>query len=406
MVDTSATFYIYYVSRFNSYINTTVNILQIYNGEIPLAVYLKKYFASNKKHGSKDRKYISSLCYNYFRLGLSTKNVVDKEQILLGAFLSESEPSDLLENIKPEWNKKITQTLNKKIEFLKKNFFLSTVFPFKNELSDGIEFEEFCKSFFIRPDVFLRIRPKTQTGLMTKLQKAKFEYKLPGSDCIELNHSFDAEDFFLVDKEVVVQDYNSQKVLDYFRPQHLTFKDPPVRIWDCCAGSGGKSILVYDIFNQRIELTVSDIRPNIILNLHQRFKKAGVKSYYYFISDLCNNSIEESQQKQVTGSQIIICDAPCTGSGTWSRTPEQLYFFDEKKIEAFTRRQKEIVSNAIPYLAKGGLFVYITCSVFKKENEEIVNFITKKFRLKEVNTRLLKGYDKKADSMFVSILKK
>ena len=62
----------------------------------------------------------------------------------------------------------------------------------------------------------------------------------------------------------------------------------------------------------------------------------------------------------------------------------------------------QIVANAIPHLQKDGIFIYITCSVFKKENEEIVNFIKEKFHLRLVQMELLKGYDKKADSMFTA----
>jgi len=89
-----------------------------------------------------------------------------------------------------------------------------------------------------------------------------------------------------------------------------------------------------------------------------------------------------------------------------SRTPEQLYFFDERKIETYSVLQKKIVSNAIPQLQPGGTFIYITCSVFKKENEELVAFIKEKFHLQIEQMEVLKGYDKKADSMFVAVFRK
>ena len=53
-----------------------------------------------------------------------------------------------------------------------------------------------------------------------------------------------------------------------------------------------------------------------------------------------------------------------------------------------------------------GSFVYITCSVFKKENEEVVTFIKENFHLKLKQMEVLKGYDKKADSMFVALFEK
>ena len=97
---------------------------------------------------------------------------------------------------------------------------------------------------------------------------------------------------------------------------------------------------------------------------------------------------------------LIICDAPCSGSGTWSRTPEQLAFFHPDRIGHYAKLQRAIVSNAIPYLKKNGMLVYITCSVFKKENEETITFIRDKFSIQSSPMELLKGYDKKADTLF------
>ena len=86
-----------------------------------------------------------------------------------------------------------------------------------------------------------------------------------------------------------------------------------------------------------------------------------------------------------------------------SRTPENLRYFTPEHIDAFTQKQKKIVANVIPHLQKNGLFFYITCSVFKKENEDIVQFIKEQFQLQVLHMELLKGYDKKADSMFVAV---
>ena len=64
------------------------------------------------------------------------------------------------------------------------------------------------------------------------------------------------------------------------------------------------------------------------------------------------------------------------------------------------------MSNVIPYLKEDGFLVYITCSVFRKENEDVISYIQKKFDLELIQMHVLKGYDKKADTMFVSLLKK
>jgi len=197
---------------------------------------------------------------------------------------------------------------------------------------------------------------------------------------------------------VLIQDLNSQHVLDHLRSMPHEEK---ITTWDCCAASGGKSILANDLLNGNIELTVSDIRESILSNLKKRFNTAGIKNYKSFITDLT----VAGSQLPTSNCQLIICDAPCTGSGTWSRTPEQLYFFDPTMIDVYAERQKKIVSNAIGALQKNGLFFYITCSVFKKENEGIVEFIKEKFHLQLLQMENIRGYEMKADSMFVAVFK-
>ena len=64
--------------------------------------------------------------------------------------------------------------------------------------------------------------------------------------------------------------------------------------------------------------------------------------------------------------------------------------------------QKKIVTNILPHLSEGASFVYSTCSVFKKENEEIAAFIRDSSGLRPDLMENIKGYDQKADSMFAA----
>ena len=75
-------------------------------------------------------------------------------------------------------------------------------------------------------------------------------------------------------------------------------------------------------------------------------------------------------------------------------------------IDEYAEKQRSIVSNAITHLQKDGLFFYITCSIFKRENEQVVDFVKEKFDLQLLQMDSIKGYEMKADSMFVAVFKK
>jgi 16S rRNA (cytosine967-C5)-methyltransferase len=392
--------------RFHSYLNSAKKIIDSYKGDVPFAAFLKKYFNANKKYGGKDRKQIATLCYNFYRLGKAVPQLPVDEKIIVAVFLCEERSNDFLQFHKPEWNEIITKPLAEKMDIA--GFSLTDVFPWAEELSNGIDAELFRYSFFYQPDLFLRIRPGKKEAVIKKLQYAGLPFELMSDDCIPLPNSTKIDAILEIDKEVVVQDYNSQKVLNFLKDEKSSISNQasgimhPVSVWDCCAASGGKSMLAYDILKAQIELTVSDIRESILSNLKKRFETAGIKNYHSFIADLAVNNLQPS----TFNFQFVICDAPCTGSGTWSRTPEQLYYLKRKTIDVYVALQQQIVSNVIPHVKEGGIFIYITCSVFKNENEDMVNFIKEKFHLQLLQMELLKGYDKKADSMFTAVFKK
>lgn len=385
--------------RYHSYLNSAKTIIETYKGDIPFASFLKKYFNVHKKFGGTDRKQIATLCYNFYRLGKAAPQLPAEEKIIAAVFLCENKSSDFLQFHKPEWNERITEPVAEKFQVA--CITGEDIFPWAEELSEGIDAELFRGSFLIQPDLFLRIRPGNKEAVIKKLQDAGIEFTMQHDDCLVLPNSTRVDNILEIDKEVVIQDYNSQKVLNFLKDEASSIQHP-VFAWDCCAASGGKSILAYDILEGHVELTVSDIRESILSNLKQRFETAGIKNYKSFIADLT----EAGSQLLTTDSQLILCDAPCTGSGTWSRTPEQLYYLKRKTIDVYVAIQQQIVSHVIPHLQKDGIFIYITCSVFKNENEDMVNFITKKFHLQLLQMDLLKGYDKKADSMFTAVFKK
>lgn len=393
------------MSRWHSYLNSAKEILSLYNGEEPFASFLKKYFSGHKKFGSTDRKQVSHLCYCYFRLGKALPNLPTEDRILTALFFCTTTSNQLLGQIRPEWNDNVTLSVDEKYKLVSNTFSNADIFPWEKELAGGINFEQFCNSFFIQPDFFLRMRPGKEVLVKEKLLKADMAFRSMLPSAISIATTVKLDEIIEPDKEAVVQDYSSQRVAEFIEVVNAELgrrrQSDGVRVWDCCAASGGKSIMAKDILGN-IELTVSDIRESILSNLKKRFAVAGIKGYKNFVADLTKPvSILSNNQ-----FDLIVADVPCTGSGTWSRTPEQLYYFDENRIDEYSQLQKKIITTIIYHLIPGGHLLYITCSVFKNENEDVIDFIKEKFHLELIKMEILKGYDKKADTMFAALLKK
>jgi 16S rRNA (cytosine967-C5)-methyltransferase len=389
---------------FHSHIQTAVKILEAFKGEMPFAAFLKNYFSKEKKYGSKDRKQIGALCYYYFRTGKSLQQFSTTDKILAGILLGETQPNSILAALKPEWNAVIESSIEEKFQLLKIN--QGEIFSFREQLSGGIDRRIFEVSFLQQPKLFIRVRPRREVNVFQKLGAAEVTYEKLNDQCLAFDTRTKVDAVLKVNEEYVVQDYNSQRVGEFIALARnyynsKTQKSPTINVWDCCAASGGKSILAHDTLPD-LHLAVSDIRKSIVHNLQNRFQQAGIKNYQSFIADLTQ------PQPHIAHSpfDLIICDAPCSGSGTWGRTPEQLVYFKPAEVEKYTNLQKQISLNAIRHVKPGGHFLYITCSVFAKENEDVVQYILKQADLKLLKAELLNGYEMHADTMFAALFEK
>jgi 16S rRNA (cytosine967-C5)-methyltransferase len=262
------------------------------------------------------------------------------------------------------------------------NFNLKDIFPWNKQLSAGVDQDAFLKSYFIQPDLFIRVRKGFEQQVKTTLTKADVTFKDEGNNCLTLPNGTKLETLFPNQHWFEVQDHSSQQTARYFRPQKWE------NWWDACAASGGKSLLLHEQ-EPDLKLVVSDIRENILANLDERFRQAGLMKYQKKVLDLTQNSDFIMHNYAFDG---IILDAPCTGSGTWGRTPELITQFNTHRIEFFQRLQQSIARNVVKYLKPGKPLIYITCSAFKAENEDAVDFMVKELGLQLEEMQVLKGY--------------
>ncbi len=385
------------------HLRSAIDIIETYQFNEPFSVFLKNHFRKHKKFGSKDRKSIADLCFGYFRIGQSAMSYPIQDQIIIGFYLTHSIDNGFLLGTKPELSASINVATEKKAALLQESypaFEASNIFVFREYLSSAIDDDAFNFSHLIKPLVYINTRHQSQSTLTKHLSLHEVPF-VSEQGFIGFEQQIDLTKWFEVDREVLVQDISSQKTISLLNDCPLT----PDAVWDACAGSGGKSILAADTFHFRHHY-VSDVREHILDELSRRMHLAKVPIQQAFCVDL-SNSLSVQVAKQFLppdGVDLIIADVPCTGSGTWGRSPEWLRSFDPATIEIYHQRQVKIVENLLPFINQRGYLLYITCSVFTKENEAVLEALSEKHPVNILKQQYFMGYPQRGDQLFAALI--
>ncbi len=132
------------------------------------------------------------------------------------------------------------------------------------------------------------------------------------------------------------------------------------KVLDYCAGGGGKS-LALAMDTTRI-VYAHDINPQRMRDLPARAKRAGAN-----ITQLSSDRLQKTQY------DIVLCDAPCSGSGAWRRAPEGKWSLTPERLAELTTIQDRILQDAAQLVTPGGVLAYATCSVLHSENEQRID---------------------------------
>ena len=311
--------------------------------------------------------------------------------------LCSTSDNEFLGALQPGWAAMESAPLPGKLAFLEEagyHISLKELLP-DEPLSAGIDREDFAAAHLVQPYTFIRIRPGHRESVLQKLGAAGIDYKDISANTLAFDQKVDLGSTLDLDREAIIQDLSSQAVGDLvpeLPSQSL--------VWDCCAASGGKSFLVADKLDSPI-LTVTDIRQFILKNLALRFERGGLKA-----ARLQQMDLRDPGGIPGNAFDLVIADLPCTGSGTWGRTPEQLYFFRPSAVKEFSTLQKQISMNVLKALKKNGFFLYVTCSAFREENETNLAYLRGHAELLQIESRVITGYASGADTMFACLLQK
>ena len=152
-----------------------------------------------------------------------------------------------------------------------------------------------------------------------------------------------------------VQDEGSQLVAE------LAGARSGMQVLDYCAGAGGKTLALSAAMENKGQVFAYDSEKARLAPIFDRLRRSDNRNVQV-VSKAQDLSALEGQM------DLVLVDAPCTGSGTWRRRPDAKWRLTQKQLDVRTGEQNAILDAAKAYVKPGGRLVYITCSVFAAEN--------------------------------------
>lgn len=382
-------------------------LLTSYPDNAPLHHFTKEFYRKHRQLGSRDRRFYSDTIYKYFRCKTLFTKLSFEEKLCYSGFLTSAEPNNFHRYLLSIINSPVdlknlwVLSLNEKLSLLESSGIISwnSYFPGKAFIDKDLDVSEFLTSHLHQPAFFIRVSKNESAGIAKILKEQEVQFTQT-KNTFAFESALDISKY-LPEGSYEVQDISSQATVVLMNPE------PGAKVWDCCSGAGGKSMMLLDA-HPNIQLYCSDKRNTILENLKVRMQQAGLKAAGVDEFDAVNKKDDLKFNQKVIPEgffDMIIADVPCTGSGTWGRTPERLYQFKEEEIKVYAALQKSIIRNIIPYLKPNGQLVYITCSVYATENAEHLNEI-EKLGFKIVSNQYFIGYNKQADTLFGAVLQK
>jgi len=160
-----------------------------------------------------------------------------------------------------------------------------------------------------------------------------------------------------------------------------------LRLLDLCAAPGGKSTLIQSLISKESLLVSNEVIKTRVHVLTENLIKWGSS----------NVIVTNNDPKYFTTLEnyfdVIVIDAPCSGSGLFRRDPEAINEWSEENVNLCSLRQQRIIADAWPALKENGILIYSTCSYSKEENEDIMDWLAEKFPATNLQLKLEENWN-------------
>jgi 16S rRNA (cytosine967-C5)-methyltransferase len=171
------------------------------------------------------------------------------------------------------------------------------------------------------------------------------------------------------DDEIMLQMDDGSRLVAEIAATAIPATKTSGRVWDCCAAPGGKALVLARRL-RGAEILATDISAKRLVQMKVRLEK-----YAYADRISCAVADAAAEIPRETQFDLILCDVPCSGTGTLARNPEIRLRLKLEDLARQSARQRAILKGALRRLAPGGRLVYSTCSLEREENEAVVEAV-------------------------------
>ena len=167
---------------------------------------------------------------------------------------------------------------------------------------------------------------------------------------------------------VEVQDEGSQLA------SLLSGAKPGEQVVDLCAGAGGKTLALAAMMENKGQIFATDDDKRRLAPIHDRLKRSGARNVQVRTPKSVGGEIADLAGR----CDLVLIDAPCTGTGAWRRNPDAKWRMRPGALEQRQKEQADVLDRAVPLLKAGGRIAYVTCSVLGEENgTQVRAFLTR-----------------------------
>ena len=153
----------------------------------------------------------------------------------------------------------------------------------------------------------------------------------------------------------------------------MTAAQPGHQVADICAGAGGKTMALAAQMANRGQIHAYDADRHRLRPIFERLKRAGARNVQVIPADE-----PERLAALASGMDVVLVDAPCSGSGSWRRRPDAKWRLTPEALERRIAEQGRALDEGAALVKPGGRLVYVTCSVLPEENgDQIAGFLAR-----------------------------